>query len=161
MDTDLCFCAVPGREPLVPDRHRVVGRRLRPGRKVRLLHSPIQDGQVDEEGYWQGRRRRRLDTFPVLPVMKDIANKLCSHRSPLTSGLITVTVMFHHVWQIKPLLVNKVRRVRTLNTTTFMYAKHRYKISMATQPEFPFGCSALTGVASPSANHQFTRWLNE
>lgn len=46
---NLCFGAESGGEPLVPDWHRVVGRRVRPRRQVRLLHAPVQDGQVDEE----------------------------------------------------------------------------------------------------------------
>lgn len=45
------FRAAPGREPLVPDGHRVMGRGLRPRWEVRLLYSRLQVVQVVEESY--------------------------------------------------------------------------------------------------------------
>lgn len=49
--TSKMFCAASRREPLVPDGNRVVGWGLWSRWKVRLLHSPLQDDQVDEESY--------------------------------------------------------------------------------------------------------------
>lgn len=60
-------------EALVPDGNRVVGRGLRPGREVRLLHSPLQDDQVDEESY-----RGRMIMFPIFPVGQPDVNKVYS-----------------------------------------------------------------------------------
>lgn len=78
------FCSVSSREPLVPDRNRVLGRRLWPWRKVWLLHPSVQDGQVDQESYRKDRRRRVDTNSEWIPVTScftcwwiNDANKVC------------------------------------------------------------------------------------
>lgn len=102
-------CSVPSRGTLVSDGHRVVGWRLRPGRKVRLLHSRVQDGEVDEESYHEVRKQRwrRLDTLPVLRVKQDVANKVCSLPDKL----------FHCVWWIKPAVIIEFKQTCILSET--------------------------------------------
>lgn len=88
-------CIEPNRQPMVPGGHRVMGGGVRPRRKVWLLHAPVPDEPLDEEGHRESWGRLRPPENFLRIKFVQCRGRVCSLN---VDGITSATLALAHLW---------------------------------------------------------------